>query len=141
MEQRRVAESGGAGCYDHARPQPDEALETPVNALEDDEDPDGIWRRYANGALRGHYRGLFNLDALILLAAPSFDAVYRWRLQQEHALAADIAAGRRGGRAMSDAEVARFIRFYQRLTGHILREMPGWADLVVRLDADRKVIS
>lgn len=124
-----------------ALPQTDAALTNPINALEDDEDPDEIWRRYANGALRGHYAGLFTFDALILLAAPGFDAVYRWRLQQEHALAADIAAGRRNGRAMSDEEVGRFIQFYQRLTEHILREMPGRADLVVRLDADREVIA
>ena len=124
-----------------ARAQPDEALENPVNALEDDEDPDEIWRRYANGALRGHYQGLFTLDALVLLAAPDFGAVYRWRIQQEHALAADIASGRRTGRAMTDAEVARFIQFYQRLSVHILREMPGRADCVVRLDADRRIIA
>ena len=123
-----------------ARPQTDEALENPINALEDDEDSDEIWRRYANGALRGYYPGLFAWDALILLMAPSFDAVYRWRLQQEHVLAADIAAGRRPGRAMSDDGVGRFIQFYQRLTGHILREMPARADLVIRLDAERKVI-
>ncbi len=124
-----------------ARPQTEEALDRPVNGLEDDEDPDEIWRRYANGALGGLYRDLFRLDALILLAAPDFGAVYRWRLQQEHALAAAIAAGRRGGRAMSDDEVGRFIQFYQRLTQHILGEMPGRADLVVRLDANRQVIA
>ncbi len=124
-----------------ARAQVDTALETPVNRLEDDEDPDEIWRRYANGALQGPYRGLFNLDALILLAAPDFGAVYRWRTQQEHALAAEIAAGRRTGRAMSDEEVGRFIQFYQRLTVHILREMPDRADLVVRLDADRGIVA
>ena len=123
-----------------ARPQPDPALGIPVNALEGDEDADGRWRRYVNDALRNQYPGLFAVDALGLLAAPGFDVVSRWRLQQEHALAADIAAGRRAGRAMSDDEVARFIQFYQRLTGHILREMPGRADLVVRLDANRRVI-
>jgi len=123
-----------------ALPQPDEALALPINALEGDEDPGGIWRRYANGALRRQYQGLFVTDALILLAAPGFEIVRDWRRQQEHALAADIAAGRRIGRAMSDDQVARFIQFYQRLTEHILREMPDRADLVVRLDADRRVI-
>jgi D-glycerate 3-kinase len=124
-----------------ARPQAEVELAAPVNALERDEDPRGTWRRHANDALAGPYTSLFDLNALILLAAPGFDVVYQWRLQQEHALAADIAAGRRGGHAMSDDEVGRFIRFYQRLTQHILREMPVRADLVVRFDADRKVMS
>ena len=120
--------------------QADEALEAPVNALERDEDAGGTWRRYANAALAG-YGALFAVDALVFLAAPGFDVVRRWRTQQERALAADIAAGRRLGRAMSDAELGRFIQFYQRLTQHILHEMPGRADLTVRLDAERKVIA
>lgn len=123
-----------------ARPQSETDLAEPVNELERDEDPDEIWRRFVNGALRGPYPGLFDLDALALLAAPGFDVVYQWRLQQEHALAAEIAARRREGHAMRDDEVGRFIQFYQRLTGHILREMPSRADLVVRLDTDRKAI-
>jgi D-glycerate 3-kinase len=122
-----------------ARPQAD--IGEPVNALERDEDADGAWRRYVNAALAGQYDPLFAVDALILLAAPGFEVVRAWRLQQEHALAADIAAGRRTGRAMSDDEVGRFIQFYQRLTVHILQDMPGRADLVVRLDADRRVIA
>jgi len=124
-----------------ARPQAGAALEHPVNPLERDEDPDGVWRRYANDALAGRYQALFAVDALIFLAAPDFDVVYQWRLQQEHALATEIAAGRRAGRAMSDEEVGRFIQFYQRLTGHIMREMADRADLVVRLDTNRKVIA
>ena len=124
-----------------ARPQPDEALAVPVNALERDEDADSLWRRYVNDALGDRYPALFPFDALVLLAAPSFDVVYQWRRQQEHALAADIAAGRRTGRAMSDDEVARFIQFYQRLTQYILSEMPDRADLTVRLDPERKVIA
>ncbi len=121
-----------------ARPQAEPG--DPVNGLERDEDADGAWRRYVNGALAEHYGALFAVDALILLAAPGFEVVRNWRLQQEHALAADIATGRRTGCAMSDDAVARFIQFYQRLTVHILREMPERADLVVRLDADRRII-
>ncbi len=123
-----------------ARPQPDAALDTPVNALERDADADGRWRRFVNAALTDRYPPLFALDALVLLAAPGFEVVKQWRTQQEHALAADIAAGRRTGHAMSDDQIMRFIQFYQRLTQHILSEMPGRADLTVRLDVERKVI-
>ena len=42
---------------------------------------------------------------------------------------------------MSDAEIGRFVSHYERLTRHILRDMPGYADLTARLDADRAVLA
>ena len=39
---------------------------------------------------------------------------------------------------MTDAEVADFVAHYERLTRHILAEMPGRADLVVDLNAARR---
>ena len=119
-----------------ARPEPDPALDEPVNALERDEDGDGRWRRAVNAALAGAYQALFaRIDRLVLLAAPGFDVVRGWRTQQEHDLRA------RTGQGMSDAEVARFVLFYERLTRHILREMPARADLVIGLDRDRGVVA
>lgn len=118
-----------------ARPQAEDALTAPVNALERDEDSDGTWRRFVNTALAGAYQPLFDrLDPLILLAAPGFDVVLRWRTEQERRLRRE-----RGG-GMSDKEVARFIRHYERLTRHILAEMPGRADLAIRLAEDRAPI-
>lgn len=123
-----------------ARPQTPEALAQPVNALEANEDADGHWRRYANHALAAEYQGLFaKLDLLVLLAAPSFDVVLQWRTQQEHELRAQAKVGSSG--VMSDAAVARFIQHYERLTKHVLQEMPGRADLVIRLAADRSVVA
>ncbi|MFX4088508.1 kinase [Sphingobium yanoikuyae] len=119
-----------------ARAQEAGALDAPVNALERDEDGDGRWRRFVNAALAGHYQALFGrIDALALLAAPGFDVVQGWRTQQEAALRA--AGG--GSAVMNDAEIARFIQHYERLTRHILDEMPARADLVVALDAKRGV--
>ena len=124
-----------------ARPEPAAALDVPVNALERDEDADGRWRRAANAALAGEgYQALFaRLDRLVLLAAPGFEAVRDWRVEQEHGLARKAGADARG--VMSDAEVERFIGFYERLTRHILTEMPGRADLVIRLARDRTPLS
>ncbi len=118
-----------------ARAQEAGALVAPVNALERDEDGDGRWRRFVNDALAGDYQALFGrIDALALLAAPGFDVVQGWRTQQE----AELRGG--GGSAvMNDAQVARFIQHYERLTRHILDEMPARADLVVALDAQRGV--
>lgn len=121
-----------------ARPQADAALARPVNKLEATEDREGIWRRYANAALAGRYQQLFaRIERLILLAAPSFAVVRRWRGEQEAALRAE----RPDGAALQDAAALdRFIQYYERLTRHILDDMPGYADLVLRLDDDRKVL-
>jgi D-glycerate 3-kinase len=117
-----------------ARPQDEAALAQPVNELERTRDPDGVWRRHANAALTGPYQDLFApIGFQVLLRAPSFDAVLGWRLQQEHKL-----RERRGG-GQSDAEIAVFIQHYERLTRHIDAEMPGRADAVVQLGAEREV--
>jgi D-glycerate 3-kinase len=121
-----------------ARPQPQAELIAPVNELERDEDADGTWRRYANEALAGPYARLFGrIGLLVMIEVPGFDAVLGWRVEQERKLRARIA-GIEGRRAMSDAEVARFVAHYERLTRHILAEMPARADILVRLDAERE---
>ena len=119
-----------------ARPEPDAALATPVNALERTEDPDARWRRYVNAALAGDYQRLFvRIDLLVLLAAPSFEVVLDWRLEQEEKLRAASAADAPG--LMDRDQVARFIAHYERLTRHILREMRTRADVIVDLDGNR----
>lgn len=120
-----------------------EALAAPVNRLEAEEDPDGVWRRAVNEALAGGYAQLFaRLDRLVFLAAPSFDVVHRWRAEQEHDLKRRLAAeGRAGPHVMSNDEIARFIQHYERLTRYMLSDMPDRADLTLRLDADRRLKS
>ena len=118
-----------------AAPQQAAALIAPVNRLEADEDPDAVWRRHANAALSGPYQQLFAaIDLLVLLAAPCWEVVAQWREEQEQALRQAPAP-----RAMTAAQVTRFIQHYERLTRWILNEMPSRADLVVRLDPDRGV--
>ncbi|MFD3262757.1 kinase [Phenylobacterium ferrooxidans] len=123
-----------------AVPQAD--VSAPINALERDRDPDGRWRSFVNDALAGPYQALFaRIDLLVLLKAPSFDVVLAWRQEQEAKLRARLA--REGGdlkRAMTDAQVADFIAHYERLTRHILAEMPGRADMMVALDQQRRPV-
>ena len=124
-----------------AQPQDDADLSTPANALEADEDPDGLWRRYFNSHLVGATGDLFSrIDRLIYLRPPSFEVVYTWRCQQEHEL---IAAAGPGGApaAMSDTQIARFIAHYERMTRHMMAEMPPRADLLIQLDEARAVVS
>ncbi|WP_309623733.1 kinase [Novosphingobium sp.] len=118
-----------------ARPQGQVALIEPINALEAAEDREAIWRGYANAALAGAYQDLFGrIDLLILLAAPGWDVVAKWREEQEQVLRTAAAP-----RAMDPPEIARFIQHYERLTRWILTELPGRADLLVRLGAKREV--
>ncbi len=122
--------------------QADYELIAPVNELEQVRDPDGVWRRTVNDALKGAYVRLFaRLDKLVMLAAPDFAIVRDWRTQQEQSLRHRLRReGRTGMRVMTDAEVARFIQYYERLTRHILKEMPERADLTLWLDAGRRVV-
>lgn len=121
-----------------ALPQTEAVLRDPVNALERDEDPDGSWRGHVNAVLGGEYQRLFaRLDCLMLLAAPGFAVVERWRGQQEAALLRrDPAAPQ----AMDAAALSRFIQHYERLTRHILYEMPARADLTAWLDEERALL-
>ncbi|RYD57208.1 MAG: kinase [Sphingomonadales bacterium] len=120
-----------------ARPQDAAELAEPANALERERDADGAWRRWVNARL-GDYRALFDrVDMLVFLAAPGFDVVERWRTEQEHALRR--AQGADCG--MTDAEVAVFVQHYQRLTDHMLRNAPDWADLTIALDAERRAVA
>ncbi len=119
-----------------AAAQADASLIEPINELERTQDATAVWRRHVNGALAGEYQTLFKrLDLLILLAAPDFDTVLSWRLQQEHALK---RSGATGQGVMDDAAVAVFVSHYERLTRHILAEMPDRCNLLVSLDAQRR---
>jgi D-glycerate 3-kinase len=111
------------------------ALARPVNELERREDADARWRTWVNERLAHEYAALWRrLDALIVLAAPGFDIVSRWRDEPERALR------RRGApSAMSRAALRRFLMHYERLSRHALKTLPALADIVVTLDASRRV--
>ena len=123
------------------RPQAEAALIEPVNALEAEDDPLGIWRRAINTHLGGPTAALFAvIDKLIYLKPPSFGIVHQWRCEQEHEMIAKAGANRPPA-AMSDAQIARFIAHYERLTCHIIAEMPTRADLTIALGEQRQVLS
>jgi D-glycerate 3-kinase len=111
------------------------ALRRPLNALERDEDADAQWRSWVDARLADEYARLWRrLDTLVLLQAPSFAVVSRWRDEQEEALR------RRGApHAMDAAALARFLMHYERLSRQALRELPARADLRLLLDGHRRV--
>ncbi|OYU35781.1 MAG: kinase [Novosphingobium sp. PASSN1] len=117
-----------------ARPQVDADLAQPINRLEAEEDAAGIWRTHVNAALAGPYRALFGApDLTVMLQAPGFETVLGWRRLQEEKLRARTGAG------MTDAELARFVMHYERLTRHLLADLPPRADVVIPLGADHAV--
>jgi D-glycerate 3-kinase len=107
----------------------------PLNAVEEEEDANGVWRETQNEFLRASYADWFaSFDAIIYLRAPSWDIVRRWRGQQEVTL--------RGRALTADEEIwiDRFILHYERITrsmmdGHVK------ADLIVQIDEQRRVVS
>jgi len=126
-----------------AIPEADVALATAANDLEAAEDSDGAWRGYVNAQLAGPYQALFGmLDLLLMIQAPGFETVFGWRQQQEHKLRDALLknpSASSTARVMSDDELRRFIAHYERLTRHILAEMPVRADIVLTLSGDRKM--
>jgi D-glycerate 3-kinase len=124
-----------------AQAQPESALSEPLNELEAREDTDGSWRRYVNAELKGEYAILFGkLDRLIMLKVPNMECVYEWRSLQEEKLAARMAqCGQH--RIMDSSGLKRFIMHYERLTRHMLEEMPERADLTLYLDEHHQFTS
>lgn len=116
------------------RPQPPTALVKPINQLERDEDPDGEWRRWVNRQLRGYQPLWRKFDALIVLQAPSWEIVRRWRGEQEQELVA-----RHAPLAMNAREMERFLMHFERLSRHALATLPALADTVVEYDDERHV--
>ncbi len=117
------------------RPQPDTEIIAPVNSLEAEDDPDAIWRSFVNEKLKSEYRELFDwLDALIMLRIPSFDNVLEWRELQEQKLREKSATG------MNSAELRHFVMHFERLTRHMLEDMPDYANTVIDIDDSHEMV-
>lgn len=125
-----------------AGPQSPAALLAPCNLLESNDDPQGIWRRYVNQTLGGVYAELnARVDVWLMLQAPSFAEVLRWRTGQEQRLREQTTAGEAAAGVMDDAALAQFIQHYERLTRHCLATLPPAMDLVWALDSERMIRS
>lgn len=116
-------------------PQTAAALRRPINRLERDEDRDARWRSWVNARLAYDYVPLWHrLDRLVMLQAPAYAIVARWRDEQERAL-----RRRHAPRALSPAALRRFLMHYERLSRQALKALPAIADLRIVLDSARRV--
>ncbi len=119
--------------------QPEADLKEPVNDLEKLEDSDAVWRSYVNEQLKTVYKPFFEqLDLLVMLKVPSFDKIYEWRALQEEKLKIRNQ-GQKKLRIMEPDELKRFIAHYERLTKHILDEMPERADMLFRVNDNHRI--
>ncbi|MGH8081472.1 MAG: kinase [Lysobacter sp.] len=126
------------GWFLGAPAQTSAELVAPVNALERDEDPQGVWRRYCNDALAADYPALWSrIDRLLWLQPPGFEIVAGWRWQQEQAMQRQ----RPQHKAMSRPQVERFVALFERVSRQALLRLPQIADWTVALDAQRRLLA
>ena len=117
----------------------------PINELEKQNDGEGVWRNYVNQQLAKYYQPLYQFfDYWIALQAPTFDYVYRWRLEQEQKLALTLeSTGKTTAQSavMSAAQTLNFIQYFQRLTEHGMKTLPVFADTTLFLSENRNIHS
>jgi len=120
-----------------ALPQTESELLLPCNDLERIEDADGVWRQYVNRQLAEVYPPLFAaIDYRVFLKVPDFDAVLRWRGEQEDSLRAAHAGEER---LMNTTQLCRFVQYFERLTRSQLVSMPAVSDVVFELDQAHRI--
>ena len=113
------------------------ALSKPLNQLETEHDPDGNWRIFVNDCLREDYEPLFaQLDALLVLQAPSFEQVFEWRGLQEQKLKQNSS---NKSAIMHEVELQRFIQHYERITRRCLEQLPERADVLFQMDKSHRI--
>ena len=122
-----------------ALPQLPAALAMPINELERTCDAAGTWRRHVNMALAGYVELFSRIDIQVLLQPPAFEVVARWRCEQEAKLRICVRPSDVGQRTMSDEQVTHFVQHYERVTRHIMVEMPARADALIALGAHREL--
>ncbi|MDX2367818.1 MAG: kinase [Colwellia sp.] len=119
--------------------QTTEQLKAPINELESQYDETGEWRQYVNKQLETAYEPLYTkMDFWLALQAPSFDCVYKWRLEQEQKLK-DQNIGLKNSKIMTPEEILNFTQYFQRLSVQGCNTFPQSADAIFYLDYDRKI--
>lgn len=117
-----------------ALPQQEPALSRAINVLEQEEDATGEWRRFVNQQLQQQYSALFDqLDLLVMLQVPSMEQVVSWRQLQEEKLRACQ------GRGMTPLQIVRFVSLFERLTRHMLVELPTRAAVLLPIGEDHQI--
>jgi len=124
------------GWCNHAPIQTPSELKHPINALEAQEDPNGVWRSYVNKQLNLYHQKLFSLcDQLYFIKIPNFEKIKQWRGLQEQKLA-DCGVN---SKIMDQLQLERFIQHYERITRQCLQTLTNTADAIITLDKDHQI--
>lgn len=109
---------------------------TCVNALETKLDPDCKWKNYVDTRLESEYKQLWNhLNSLVMLKIPNMEYVFKNRKLQEEKLNSELAGANSPSRkAMTPAQVENFVRQYESDTLDMLKNLPQYCNLVIKLD-------
>lgn len=127
------------GWCNHSPIQTPDQLKPPINELEAQEDPEGIWRHYTNEQLKLYHQKIFqHANMNLMLKAPDFEQIYAWRSLQEDKLRQNTANSDQT-RIMSDNELKRFIQHYERISRHTLKNLPATADIVIPINSDHSI--
>ena len=122
------------------KPQTAEQLKSPINELELQQDTNGEWRNFVNEQLKSAYVPLYEeMDFWLALQAPSFDCVYKWRLEQEQKLQAKNI-GLTNSKIMTPAEILNFTQYFQRLSVQSCNSISQSADTIFYLDPSRQIM-
>ena len=120
-----------------ARPISEKEWKPPMNDLEKEEDPNGVWSKWSNKELAGDYQDLFRrFDLLLMIKVPGIEYVYKSRWLQEQTLEKTLKDPELRDKIMTKEEVYRFVMHYERLTHYILEEMPSFSDMVLERDEE-----
>lgn len=104
------------------------AWKGPINRLETDEDPDGVWFHWSYSALAHDYADAWSqINLLVSIEVPDIATVIDSRLLQEDGLAQGSDRPR-----MDRAAVTRFVEHYERYTRALWQAMPRRADILLR---------
>lgn len=122
-------------------PQTTEQLKLPVNELEFHKDSDAVWRNYVNEQLIEKYQPLYKkMNYWLVLQAPSFDCVYKWRLEQEEKLKARMSnLSEAQSKIMNPEQILNFTQYFQRLSVQGINTLSQSADAVLYLDNNRTI--
>lgn len=120
-----------------AKPVSEDNWQGPINKLEKEEDPEGIWSKWSNRELSGDYQVLFNkFDLLLMIKVPSMDFVYESRWIQEQTLSKTVVDPELKKKIMTKEEVYHFVMHYERLTHHVLNKVPAYSDILIERDSE-----
>jgi D-glycerate 3-kinase len=108
-----------------ALPQTEEQLAAPCNALEQQEDPAGLWRGYANACLAQTLSAAFHASRYAHLSRSTAIRVRGALAKSAGATAAQSTGAAQGDALMDVAAIHRFVQHFERLTRPLSRHAAG----------------